>query len=256
MSTVAVINPAVRDSAGTAPSSVDAGHPATAFADLLDQGGEKPDKQQKTNAQPVYSFAELGMFGLHKLVLSADQQADAAAEAPAARITALANVSKETATHASAPRTPSHAAAPLVYVPVIEVSDRPALPEVQGIEAAGAGSPLPGAASRAKAGDAGSPQSARSASAKLPEPLRFQTAANATPKGRDTLNVSVSGPDEALAIAIRSGADGSQEVTRLRQLIESTVAHFEMDIAQLHVNGTSVETAFSLGGMANGGSAR
>ncbi|MBV8975786.1 MAG: hypothetical protein JOZ13_00230 [Alphaproteobacteria bacterium] len=253
---MALINPAAHEPIGTSLSGADAGPPTTSFADLLD--GHEQQKPHAPRSHRAYSFAELGMFGLHKFLLTPQQQAEAKQTAPMAKIEAPTAASGTATGLTAAGRTTQQPPVPLVYVPAIEVADRPAAPAFQN---AGTGSrvsqsPMGQLASQNRSSDTKAPMLDRSATAKAADLKATPDALIAMRKGRDAISLSVSGPDEALAIVLRSDGAGMQEVTRLRQLIETTVAHFEMDIAQLHVNGAAVGTVFSLGGGANGGGAR
>lgn len=222
--------------------------PATAFADLLDKSGDV-DKKQTKKAEPehpVYSFAQLGMFGLHAAEFpSGDDQKVAAG----AKATAYAKPDAADKKDAGTGTKQTAVATPLVYVPFIYGDASRVTMANLAIEPVATSKYAPvnvAVASHAN------PPSAQSSAA------RPQTGAGVRKSlpeesGRDASDVSVTvtGPDEGLAIALR--AEPSTEVIKLRRLIEATVAHFEMDIAKLHFNGTSIDTAFSLGGMNGNG---
>ncbi|HWA90272.1 MAG TPA: hypothetical protein VG889_09575 [Rhizomicrobium sp.] len=219
--------------------------PATAFADLLDKPADDAKKAKKAAPAPTaYSFAELGMFGLHALV-----DGQSGAPAAAAKATAHARtVSAKAKDTAAAPTQP--AAQPLVYVPYIygEIASVP-VQSVTPTAAASAAAPVSAAMpAPAKSATTGIKPGAPRTAPQLPK-----DPAEKVPVARpaaDRVSVAIAGPDDALKIAVR--AEPSSEVVKLRRLIEATVAHFEMDMAELHFNGNSMDTAFSLGGM-NGG---
>jgi len=257
MSAVALINSAIHESNGGAPPpGANSAPVGTQFANLLDSHADQSTKQEKTRSHRVYSFAELGMFGLHRFLLAPNRPDEVKESAPAAAIASLAKISQESAPSAAITASSSSGTAVLVYVPAIEVADRPVLPSTPGAGSSG----VKASASVALSSQTGEARSIESSEPEHPVSPKFaepaQHAAPTPAKTPDDLAVVVSGPDKALAVAIRAAVDGSQEVTRLKQLIESTVAHFEMDIAQLRVNGATVGPAFSLGGGSNGGSAR
>jgi hypothetical protein len=242
----------------TQASIQDAGQTSTSFADLLDKAdGEEKQKKKTQQQHQVYSFAELGMMGLHELVLPPagsappQQTAQSAKSASVATSTAHASISAATAA--------KPASSPLLYVPFMEGETS--------VNASPANSAVPGLATVGQPGrivtspymlpqtiDLVKPPSHRTNAP--PPPLPADTAKAQSAKTPDPVSVVVAGPDQALQIAVRSSGEAPPEVAKLRRLIETTVAHFEMDVAELHVNGAAVETVFSLGGGMNGGSAR
>jgi hypothetical protein len=258
MSTIALVTVGSNDHNAMQQALPDSGPATTAFADLLDDTREPKQKTHKAEmTHPVYSFAELGMFGLHELVLPPDPRPNTAP--PSEGGVKLAAVTHTAATPESTAPEPAEAP-PLVSVPFLQTEPE-AGNTVMGVTP-------PAGGSKGSAGTIGGirsfaggtvidlvkperqnapPPAAQSAKAQM-----RQTPA----KAADPVSVTVSGPDQALAIAVRSGGEPGTEVTKLRRLIETTVASFEMDIAQLHVNGAAVEDVFSLGGGMNGGSAR
>jgi hypothetical protein len=254
MSTIAFAPVGAGDRNAAQASVPDNGALTTSFADLLD-GDTKKQKAQQTEApHRAYSFAELGMFGLHQLILPADAKtgtaavADAAAKSAATAHAAVKPAAARTAAATTAP-------APLVYVPFMQ-SETPQASAVVRVSAAGSASSASVAAIAPRASvTVAAPKPQRAAApgtAGSPDADTKQIA----PKTPDPVSVTVSGPDEALEIAVRSGGEPATEVTKLRRLIETTVASFEMDVARLHINGAAIENVFSLGGGANGGSAR
>lgn len=225
---------------------------ATAFADLLDKPEDGNKKQAKKQPEhPAYSFAELGMFGLHAVQDADDsQKVTATATSTAHAKTAAADKEKKNAAGTTSSK--SATAQPLVYVPYIygEVAATAApvdtTPAPAGFASVSAAMPAKPAASSSKSvtSNAAPQQPKADSNQKLME----QAAQQKT----DDVSVTVAGPDEGLKIAARGPSGPATEVVKLRRLIEATVAHFEMDIAELHFNGNALDSAFSLGGM-NGG---
>jgi hypothetical protein len=261
MSSIALISANPNDLKTAQTSIPDAGQTSTSFADLLDKtdSGEAKQKKKTQEQHQVYSFAELGMMGVHELVLPPaggppplQQAAQSAKSASVATSTAHASIS---AAPAAKP-----ASSPLVYVPFMEgetsMDASPVKSAVPGLGSAGqpvriVTSPfmLPQTIDLLK-------PTHRTSAPPAPLPADTAKAQAQAAKAPDPVSVVVSGPDQALQIAVRSSGEAPPEVAKLRRLIETTVAHFEMDIAELHVNGASIESVFSLGGGMNGGSAR
>jgi len=258
MSTISLITPASNETSagqGTAPNG---GQPSTSFADLLDGAGNEKERTHKIMpAHRAYSFSELGMFGLHNLELSGGSQTTATAVSAPTKLAAVMPASARPSASSASAMAPAANAKPLVYVPFIDGDAN-----AETVQAA---------ASRPVSGPANPPGTPLLSTHMLPRtidllppphgaappPTQGNTAKPAAAEAKpDAVSVTVSGPDEALQIAVRGDAEAPSEVVKLRRLIETTVAHFEMDIAELHINGASVEDAFSLGGGMNGGSAR
>jgi hypothetical protein len=259
MSSIAMVSVTSHDVNSTQASIQDAGQTSTSFADLLDKADSEEKQKKKTQQQhQVYSFAELGMMGLHELVLPP------AGSAPPQQTTQSAKLASVVApaAHAASSAAPAKpAASPLLYVPFLDgdtsMNASPVKSGAPGLATVGqpvriVTSPymLPQAIDMVK------PPSHRTNAPPPPLPADTAKAQNQAAKTPDPVSVVVSGPDQALQIAVRSSGEAPPEVAKLRRLIETTVAHFEMDVAELHVNGAAVETVFSLGGGMNGGSAR
>jgi hypothetical protein len=260
MSTIALISVATNDIKTAQASIPDAGQTSTSFADLLDKADSGEEKQKKkTQQHQVYSFAELGMMGLHELVLPPDGKAPPQKPAQSAKLAQVAT-SMASSQNAAQPTAKPAAASPLVYVPFIDGDTSMAASTVKAVAPALAtvgqrGHIVTGPNAMPKTLDPLKPPSHRAAA---PPPQQADTAKSQAPaaKAADPVSVVVAGPDQALQIAVRSSGEAPPEVAKLRRLIETTVAHFEMDVAELHVNGAAIETVFSLGGGMNGGSAR
>lgn len=227
------------------PAAADTSHPATSFAKLLEDADNKP---KAAPAHRAYSFAELGMFGLHATQFSSTPE-------PAAKSQGSGKVLIEPAADKTREKNKSAGTTPIIYVTSLDV----------------AASPMPSHAAAASAGSvttaktqapAATPVAARNAAAsdaKVPAPQRSaaSTAAKlseaaAARKTVDPVSVTVAGPDDALQIAVRSAP--ASEIVNLRRLVRTTVAQFEMAVAELHVNGMAGEDpTFSMMGGADGG---
>ena len=259
MSTIALISVASNDIKSAQASIPDAGQTSTSFADLLDKAESGEEKQKKkTQQHQVYSFAELGMMGLHELVLPPDGKAPPQQTTQSAKLAGVAPPAVHTQSTATPPAKP--AASPLVYVPFIDGDSGMTASPVKAAAPALATVGQPGRIvtspnAMPKTLDPLKPPSHRAAA---PPPQQADATKSQAPaaKAADPVSVVVTGPDQALQIAVRSSGEAPPEVAKLRRLIETTVAHFEMDVAELHVNGAAIETVFSLGGGMNGGSAR
>lgn len=238
-------NPAAQLLLGAA---ADTKEPATSFAKLLDDANDGSKKVHKTPAHPVYSFAELGMFGLHATALAPDANAKPAAAAKLLAPT-VDTASRMDEIHSAI------APAPLIYVPSLNVAASPMATQQQVAAATGARAPaapaavstLPSSKAPAKATV---PAAARTASATVAK----LAAPNAVRKALDPVAVTVAGTQDELHIAMRSQNQSPVEVVNLRRLVETTVAQFEMAIAELHINGQAgSDPTFSIMGGADGG---
>jgi hypothetical protein len=229
------------------------GEPATSFAQLLDNADNASRKSHKQPEHPVYGFAELGMFGLHASQVAGD--AAPAKESPA-HIGASPPVNNNTEASLTVPvAPPRNGASTLIYVPSLEASDRPPVIAAPSPSPQGSGSAAAAPPSRVNA----NPATARASSNRAAPPaLPKNVVPLSTRKSAEPVSVAVTGPDNGLSIAVRSEAAAPPEIVKLRRLIESTVAKFEMDVAELHINGTApaVSPSFSIGGGMNGGGAR
>jgi hypothetical protein len=161
-------------------------------------------------------------------------------------------VDKEKKNAAGTASSKQAAAQPLVYVPFIygevaaTAAPADATPTPAGFASVSAAMPAKPAVSSSKSvTSVATPQQPKADTAQKP-------MAQAAEHKPDDVSVTVAGPEEGLKIALRGPAGPATEIVKLRRLIEATVAHFEMDIAELHFNGNALDSAFSLGGM-NGG---
>lgn len=220
------------------------------FAELLNNG-EKHERRQQPRA---YSFAELGMFGVHAAqgnhglvshhpnVLYRPEDLTETDDAIGAEPQLWAAIPQEVA--------------PFAENPVAQV-DR-ASPSVQSISADRAPAKLAQANTLASAGKASG--SGRSEADPLPslEPGRAAAAKVLTkPESpvAQPMSVVLAGEKHALKIAVRTNGAPAHLIPKLRRLVETTVTQFEMDIAELHFNGTAGSPSFSLGGGLYGGRA-
>lgn len=230
-----------------APVPVTAGpaQAATAFADLLDKPEEGKKQAKKMPDHPAYSFAELGMFGLHA-VQAADEPAKVTAPAKA---TAHAKTTAADKEKKNASSSTSASATPLVYVPFIYGEVTSVAAQADAVQApSGFASVSAAMPAKTAAATSAKPEPSRAAPQQPKTPGRASQPVPAEQKA-DDVSVTVSGPEQGLQIALRGPVEPQAEVVKLRRLIEATVAHFEMDIAELHFNGSALDSAFSLGGM-------
>jgi|GEM_PF-4892038 len=232
------------------PIPTDPGQAATSFANLLDAAKGDNRERRTAPSHRAYNFAELGMFGLHASEFEPDQPAKVSA-----RPASLAHTSAS-ARNSAAAQTIS-AQHPLIYVPSLSgdsqanISTQVSSPLRVNVApamryAGGNGMAL----SKAPTPETGtSPEG--SARAVVPKKMDI-----ALIQAREPVAVAVSGPDDALKVVVRSTGEPTPEVVRMRRLIESTVAQFEMTLSELHFNGQAASPVFSIGGGMNGGSAR
>ena len=138
MSTVALVPVVPGENAAGQPTVPDTASATTSFADLLDDSQAPKQKTHKAETtHRAYSFAELGMFGLHDLVLPPDpKQKDATAGKSDAK---LAAVTPTAATSKAATASTSSAPQPLVYVPFLQTESN-AGNTVMGVTLPGGGS--------------------------------------------------------------------------------------------------------------------
>lgn len=236
----------------TRPLSSDATQPATSFAQLLDAPKDSKAEKQKTPEHPAYSFAELGMFGLHASAFVADPE-------PAKTVHASVRPLRSSPTQSTIMQVLPPASVQLVSVPFLEGELTASAPDLSVQPAAGIAI-VAVAKSTSLSPIATTPSQAKLVPARAEAQPKSPATKAALPQTRDTepsaVSVVVSGPEDALQIALRTPSDTAPEVVKLRRLIETTVAHFEMDMAELHFNGDAIGSAFSLGGGMNGGTAR
>jgi hypothetical protein len=249
MTAVSLVAIAQDSAAQSPPPGVDSGHSAPSFAEVLAKAKER-QAQHRT-----YSFAELGMFGLHGAQFSTDVRAEQAVRAnsllPArtedrgqgavgTEPQSWLQISPQTDT----PQSGGQMDAP----PTSRFGNGPIEPLGTNANAVtfASGNPF-----RMIGSSTGS-EPAISGGAARPKPP-MPPEAHQSP-----VHVVVSGPKHALKIAVRDSQAGPAAV-KLRRLVESTVAQFEMHVAELHFNGLKgfgPEPVFSLGGGLYGGRAR
>jgi hypothetical protein len=232
------------------PGEPDPGQAATSFAQLLDNRKDDAKAHARTAAPHAYSFAGLGMFGLHASEFVADSKDVAQVSA-----TRLLPMDAINGGRDRSQATRSQAAPPLIHVPSLKVDAPEGVADQQqfvvrsiskpALEGKAVGS-VAIAAAETESGGVSSPRAGGGAA----------TVPTLSKPAPDRVSVTVSGPDEALTIAVRSTGEPAPEVVRVRRLIETTVAQFEMAIAELHFNGKAASPAFSIGGGMNGSSAR
>lgn len=223
------------------------------FASLLDPAAKHDDPSHRR----AYGFSELGMFGLHAIALVPDAKTGATASSTMAVLSGSSANGRPQDRRSmldTLPWAPPPVPAPLIDLGQVRDS------QLQAVSANSAGSseataqgvasaPEP-AADVARSGGADARSTAGAGlTMKLPAPLPQKQTAS-------PVNVVVSGPQQALKIAVRAQGEFTPEQAKLRRLIEVTVAQFEMDVAELHFNGSSSKPTFSMGGGINGGRAR
>ncbi|MEI9930267.1 MAG: hypothetical protein WDM89_06880 [Rhizomicrobium sp.] len=234
----------------------DSGSSAASFAQLLDDPKDGQRKTQKAQEHPAYSFGQLGMFGLHADVFRPDSgEASDNSVLPVSKplATALAQSRNDEET------TRNTATASLITIPFLEgdvLTDTWRIDAILSAQSSAtpvsAGFAIVGTTHATSNSAKGTPERAAPATKGNMKPDLPQTRK----PDSDVISITVTGPEEALQIAARSQAGTDVEVAKLRKVIENTVAEFEMDIAELRVNGQTTATEFSLGGGANGGIGR
>jgi hypothetical protein len=245
------VAPTTQPGAAPPPPDTEAAHATASFAEVLAKAKERQQAQHR-----AYSFAELGMFGLHAAQFAADlrneQQASARVLLPSSAPQATADVSDPEPQAWIAVQMSNRAEAVHPSVPAIDgVPPRQTnAPTVLGANVSGGTAAASGSFAGSTAETSGAPKGAaagaapKSLSAPLPQHRRHP------------VQVVVSGADDALKVAVRSDGEGAP--AKLRRLVETTVTQFEMHIAELHINGSSgfgAQPVFSPGGF-NGGRAR
>jgi hypothetical protein len=218
------------------------------FAELLNNG-ERHERRQQPRA---YSFAELGMFGVHAAQGNQVSHHPNVLYRPEDLTETDDTIGAEPQLWAAIPQ----GVASFAENPVAQI-DR-ASPSVQSISADRAPAKLAQANTLASTGKASG--SGRSEPDFLPslEPGRPAAAKVLTkPESpvAQPMSVVIAGEKHALKIAVRTNGAPAHLIPKLRRLVETTVTQFEMDIAELHFNGTAGSPAFSLGGGLYGGRA-
>jgi hypothetical protein len=250
MTAISLVASAQRGAAQPPPGS-DKTHSIASFAELLAKAGARHEQEHR-----AYSFAELGMFGLHRAQFTAELREEELISAKAL----LPSPSREQM------RDPT-GIDPQVWIAV--ETPTPSRVAVQ-VEAKQPPNVSPQSRSVSLLGaTVSSVQSATTNSARNLESTpssESQTAgAGAAPNisrsllERHPVHVVVTGANNALQVAIRSDTSAAPTATKLRRLVEATVTQFEMHIAELHINGArsfASQPVFSLGGGFNGGRAR
>lgn len=198
-------------------------------------------------ARRGYSFASLGMFGLHSAVF-AQEGAETHISHPVALLSSATGGGKPD----------SFDRDPEIWVP----AGQPAMPAPEA-SPAGSAAITPSAAALVASPSLNPQVSGRSDRAmtgdvtkKAQPPSSARRLQTSFLKSENTVTVVLSGTNRALKIALRSPAGPVHEIPKLKRLVEATVAEFEMDIAELHVNGSMSQPSFSLGGGVYGGRGR
>jgi hypothetical protein len=246
MTAVSLVAIAQGSAAKSPPPGVDSGHSEPSFADVLAKTKER-QAQHRT-----YSFAELGMFGLHGAQFTTDVR-----DEQAIRANALLPARTEDRGQGAADTEPQSWLAISSETPNSQSdgqSDAPPTSRVGNgpIELLGNANALAFAFGNTFRTIGSSTRSEPASGAPRPKPS-LPPEAHQSP-----VHVVVSGSKHALKIAVRD-SQAEPGAVKLRRLVENTVAQFEMHVAELHFNGSQgfgPEPVFSLGGGLYGGRAR
>lgn len=249
MTAVSLVAVAQGSAPQSPPPGADAGHSEPSFAEVLAKAKERQAQHR------AYSFAELGMFGLHGAQFGAnvrDEQTVHATSLLPGRTQDKGTDGRDSAPQSwlpiSSPMRISQSGGEMDAPPTSAFGN--GLIELLGTNANGlafaSDNPFRTIGSSTRSEPATSGATAR------PKP-------SLPPQAQESpVHVVVSGPKHALKIAVRDSQTGPAAV-KLRRLVESTVAQFEMHVAELHFNGLKgfgPEPVFSLGGGLYGGRAR